>query len=82
MEEAKDITVLNQPIESDIIEWAIEHPDCDSIIEHTGSGQNIRIFAYAREQAAKWNLQKYRNENYPGKRILVGMTKDGANSIS
>ena len=81
MTDESNIEVLQEPIEADYVQWAIEHPECDSIIEHIGQGATMRVFAYAITKAANRALRDYRNKYLSDKRILVGMTKDGISSI-
>ena len=81
MEKQEEITILEHPIVAEYIQWVIDHPECDTIIEHIGNGPTMRVFAFAQTKTANKALRRYRKEHFPDKRILMGMTKDGISSI-
>ena len=71
----ENITVYDEPIVVDCGEWAVAHPDCDTIIEDTDSSQNIRVFAYATSAAGNAELKAYRNEHMSERSILKGLSR-------
>ncbi len=81
MEKQEEITILEHPIVAKYIQWVIDHPECDSIIEDTDTGDTMRVFAFAKSKSGNKALHRYRNEHFPNMSILIGMTKDGVNSI-
>ena len=80
-ENIRGIMVLEYPITVNLGEWVIDHPDCDSICERIGTGPNYLIYAYALDISANDALEKFRNEQYPDKKILTGVTMDGIRGL-
>ena len=75
-DKTENITVLEKPVKVDIMEWAFEHPDCDTIYEKTGEGQIINVFAYSNSKEGNLDLLKYRDVKMKGKRLMAGMEQD------
>ena len=75
MKYGENITIYNEPVVVDCGEWAVEHPDCDTIIEDDDYGQNIRVIAFANSEEGNSELKKYRNEYLAGKTILKGLSR-------
>ena len=73
--EITNIHVYDEPITVDCGDWAVNHPDCDTIIEDTESAKIIRVFAYATSSEGNAELKRYRNEHMSGKTILKGLSR-------
>lgn len=76
--EQKKIIVLDEPREVNVAEWAFSHPGCDSVVEFMDGSQMMIVFAYSNDAKANNDLKKYKKEHFPGKYILMGVTKDAA----
>ena len=74
MKYGENITIYNEPIVVDCGEWAVEHPDCDTIIDDGDYSQSIRVYAFARSEEGNEELKKYRNEYLADKEILKGLS--------
>lgn len=84
MEAAKtvdDIEILEYPLEVNYGQWAIDHPECDTIYEQIGTGSTILVYAFALSKKANSLLVKYRDKHLQDKKILMGVSLDGIRSI-
>jgi hypothetical protein len=72
-----DVVVPEFPIETDYGNWAIEHPECDSIIEQIGTGPIILVYAYATSHEGNKTLMRIKEQKFADKEILMGVTLDG-----
>lgn len=72
-----NISVQKTPIEVDLGEWIMSHPDCDTILEHAAGSSNALVFAYAVNEDGNESLLKYRNENCPDMELLKGVSSYG-----
>ena len=79
--EKKDIVVLDFPIEANYGQWAIDHPECDTVYEQIGTSSTILVYAYSLSKGGNKNLHRYRDEFLEGKKILMGVSLDGIRSI-
>ena len=70
-----NITIYDEPIIVDCGEWAVAHPDCDTIIEHMDSSQDIRVYAFATNEDGNGELKRFRNEHMSGRTILKGLSR-------
>ena len=75
MKYGENITIYDKPVVVDCGEWAVEHPDCDTIIESGDYSQSICVYAYAKTEEGNDELKKYRNEYLSGKTILKGLSQ-------
>ncbi len=81
MDEMGGVIVLDEPIEVDTGKWIEDHIECDTIKEDVAQGLRMIVFAYANSPAANTALEKYRDENMRGRKILKGLSKYAFASI-
>ncbi len=71
----ENITILEEPIEAEAAAWAVEHPDCDTLLEYLDQGHHFRVFAYANNIVGNRELTKYRDQFFSGYHILKGISR-------
>ena len=81
MNENSSIVICDPPQEVNYGSWLFEHPDCDTIVQHIGTGPIMLVFAYSLSKEGNEELMSYRNYHMPEKTILAGVSADGIRSI-
>ena len=81
MEKKDEIEILDFPIEANYGQWAIDHPECDTIYEQIGTSSVILVYAFAKSKRGNKLLEIYRNDHLKDKKILMGVSMDGIRSI-
>jgi len=76
-----NIMVLQYPIEANYGEWAVDHPECDTVCEQIGASPTILIYAYATSKKGNSPLHMFRDKNLAGKDILKGVSMDGIRKL-
>ena len=74
-----NIVILEKPIMARTMDWEFAHPDCDSIIDDSDVDDKIIILAYAANKDGNLELERYRDQYFVDKEILVGISKDAVN---
>ncbi len=77
----ENVIVPEFPIEANYGQWAIDHPECDSIVEQIGTGPIILVYAYSVSKSGNKELELVKNSAFPDKEILMGVTLDGIRSL-
>ncbi len=75
------IVVPEYPIEADYGQWLMEHPECDLIADHIGTGTKLLIYAYATSKEGNKALRLCRDEKFDGKTIFKGVSVDGLSTL-
>ena len=81
VEKNGDIEILDFPIEANYGQWAMDHPECDTIYEQIGTSSVILVYAFAKSKSGNKPLELYRNNHLKDKKILMGVSMDGIRSI-
>ena len=81
MNDNPNIVVCNPPEEANYGTWLLNHPDCDTVIQHIGTGATILIYAYAKNASGNEELEQYRDSYMPDYDILMGVSEDGIRSV-
>ena len=76
-----DVEIFEYPVEANYGQWAVDHPECDSIIEQIGTGPIILVYAYATTKVGNEELRGVRDKMFPDKEILMGVSMDGIRGL-
>ncbi len=78
---ADNIMIPDFPIEANYGQWAMEHPECDSVAEQIGTGTTILIYAYATSKDGNKTLRVCRDRMFTDKKIFKGVSLDGIRTL-
>ena len=75
------IIVLEKPVKVDEFEWLIAHPNCDTIEEMIPGTHTMYVYAYSKPGVCSFDVFDFRDREYPGKEVLMGMTPEGIHDL-
>ena len=76
------IVILDSPVEVNAVEWLIQHPECDTIVNPFGNEPDVFVCAYAKSWEYNGDLEKLWKSKYKGKELLGGITREAAAHLS